>query len=130
MSSASQRFKKWLAGIRKEEPQPEPVKRPSKAPTRPVRRLKRAKVAPATSRRKTPQKPPVSMHEMSDGVVHVVFNQALERLRNPPPVPEPHQFVVRRDPITRKFKKIDKKDIGGVSSVFYYNNKGKLIGDD
>jgi len=76
----------------------------------------------------------MSFYEITPTVTHVVFNDnskafqligkkvRTDRLRE-----KEKEFLKVVDPVTKRFKKVPKKNIGDISNVSYYGDGGRLI---
>ena len=129
MSKKTERFKKWL--IDKVRPKTEPKKdSPSKATTRPVRRLKSIEAPedldiPGAS---------LSFYQVTTNVTHVTFKnntkafkEVSKKVRTERLKELDKNYLMSRDPVTKRLKRIPKKHIGDISNVIYYGDDGRLI---
>ena len=121
--SKTERFKKWLISKALRKAPAEPLTSPVVSP-KPIEALE---TRPST-------RASVSFYEITETVTHVVFNEnskafqligkkdRTDRLRE-----KEKEFLKVVDPVTKRFKKVPKKNIGDISNVNYYGDGGRLI---
>lgn len=120
---ASDRFAAWLRGkitrkIPRETPQEPSVgsQTPQEAPTlkKPLQTLEGA----------------ISVYHCGN-IVHVVFDTrsiwVTKKKQENVNKQKEKDFINLKDPITRSIKRISKKELGSISRVYYYDDKGRLI---
>jgi len=129
--SASGRFKRWLVS-KLNRKQTEPEIPASDVPTRLVKRLKPLEVEepedPATEAQESPLS--YTTHHVSKDVVQVVYETRtfVRPKRSSTTKRCKKDHILRKDPITRKIKRIDLKDIDeSPSRVIFYDDRGRLI---
>lgn len=131
--SATRRFKRWLVDKvtgKQTEPEtpPSDSQRGSQEPSKTVGQSS-SSTAPTSSSRRSRG---FSMYDVTASVGHIVFHKTHILMRHESPTrgfSRNKDYILRKDPVTRKIKRIEKKDIGGQSSVFYYDGHGRLISD-
>ena len=132
--SATRRFKRWLVDKvtnKQTEPEqpPSDSQRGSQEPSKTTGHSS-SPFAPTSSSRRSRG---YSMYDVTASVHHVVFHKThilMGHRDRPTDGFSRRAYILKKDPVTRKTKRIEKKDIGGQSSVFYYDEKGRLLGDN
>ena len=131
--SATRRFKRWL--VDKVTKQTETERPPSETQGSLERLPKTIEpsgmpIAPTSSYRRSRG---YSVYEVTADIAHIVFHKThilmgrgdgphTQKLKR-------KDYILKKDPVTRKTQKLDKKDIGERSRVFYYDGRGELISE-
>jgi len=125
--SASDRFAAWVKSKITRRVTRKPPQEPSDSPVPP-------------QETQPPQEPPeqpqgaYSVYECGN-IIHIAFNhrrwsmsekqdeseQVTRRIKRD------KDYIDKKDPITRRISRVPKKDVGGISKVLYYDEKGHLI---